>query len=79
MSKIQKTKIKSQTKQIEDLKEAIYLKCLDCCCWQVSEPMKCPADDCTLYPFRPKTKIGRGNLYKKMVSLQRKVGNFEER
>ena len=73
MSKIQKAKIKSQTKHIKELKEAIYLKCLDCCCWQTSEPMKCPAKECSLYPFRPKTKVGRGNLYTKMMSLRQKM------
>ena len=32
--------------------KAIRAKCMDCCCNQVGEVEKCPAEDCPLYPFR---------------------------
>lgn len=32
--------------------KAIRLKCLDCCCGSYKEVKLCPAEDCTLHPYR---------------------------
>lgn len=31
---------------------AIRMKCLDCCCGQISEVRNCPCTNCSLHPFR---------------------------
>ena len=31
---------------------AIKAKCLDCCCYNAAEVMKCPCKDCPLWVFR---------------------------
>jgi len=78
MSKIQREKIKLLEKQIKELKEAIYLKCFECSCLQISEIINCPIKECSLYPFRPKTRLNRGKLYIKMSDQMRKVNKIEE-
>ena len=35
--------------------KAIRAKCLDCCCGNAAEVRKCPAVDCSLWPFRMST------------------------
>lgn len=32
--------------------KAIRAKCVDCCCGNVAEVRRCPATNCTLYPYR---------------------------
>lgn len=32
--------------------KAIRLKCLDCCFGQINEVRLCPAEDCSLWPYR---------------------------
>jgi len=32
--------------------KAIRLKCLDCCCYQPKEVLKCACKNCPLYPYR---------------------------
>lgn len=32
--------------------KAIRQKCLDCCCWQMSEVRLCTATKCPLWPYR---------------------------
>jgi hypothetical protein len=32
--------------------EAIKLKCLDCCCYQLNEVRLCPSVDCPLWRYR---------------------------
>lgn len=32
--------------------KAIRAKCLDCCCWQVSEVRNCHITSCALHPYR---------------------------
>ncbi len=34
--------------------EAIYLKCLDCCCQDIGEVRKCGVGSCPLYPWHTK-------------------------
>ena len=33
-------------------KDAIRLKCLECCCWNPAEVKRCHLVDCALWPFR---------------------------
>ena len=39
--------------------QAIYAKCKDCCCGDVSEVHNCTAVGCPLYPFHKKVKRTR--------------------
>lgn len=32
--------------------KAIRAKCLDCCCWQQAEVLRCPCKSCALWRFR---------------------------
>lgn len=32
--------------------KAIRAKCIDCCCGQIQEVQRCPAEDCPLYEYR---------------------------
>ena len=43
-----------ETKEIKILTRgnAIRAKCLDCCCNQPAEVVKCPVYDCPLWPYR---------------------------
>ncbi len=34
--------------------EAIYAKCLDCCCNDIGEVKNCPITQCPLYPWHSK-------------------------
>jgi hypothetical protein len=38
---------------------AIRAKCIDCCCYQISEVAKCTAINCPLWPFRMGTNPWR--------------------
>lgn len=38
-------------------KQAIRLKCIDCCCGQVREVKRCTAYECPLWNFRMGTEI----------------------
>lgn len=39
--------------------QAIYAKCLECCCQQITEVHLCPAKKCPLYEFHTKVKKPR--------------------
>jgi hypothetical protein len=39
----------------QPLLKVIREKCLDCCCGQQSETLKCTAVDCALWPYRMRT------------------------
>ena len=32
--------------------KAIRIKCLDCCCGNTAEVRRCPAQNCSLHPYR---------------------------
>lgn len=32
--------------------KAIRVKCLDCCCGNMAEVRRCPAEKCSLHPYR---------------------------
>lgn len=34
------------------LRKAIREKCLDCCCWQHGEVIRCQIKKCSLWPYR---------------------------
>lgn len=40
-----------------NVRAAIALKCLDCCCWQRAEVAACEITECSLHHIRP---YGRG-------------------
>ena len=68
-------KWKNDRKDVTDVINAIYLKCIDCSCWAVKPVEECFDDLCPLYPYRldgdisrTKTAIlieARGNKVKK--------------
>jgi hypothetical protein len=37
----------------KSLRAGINVRCLDCCCWQRTEVRDCPAENCSLHPYRP--------------------------
>lgn len=50
--------------------KAIRAKCLDCCCGQATEVKLCPANDCSLYPYR----MGKNpNIKRTYTDEQRKA------
>lgn len=62
-------------KQINKLKELIYAKCLDCCCYQPEEVVLCEIQDCPLWSERPKDKKGLYSLSRKLK--RKKIKNSE--
>jgi hypothetical protein len=48
--------------------KAIRMKCLDCCCYQISEVARCTAVNCPLWPFRMGT-----NPWRAPVSEERRA------
>ncbi|MCM8787537.1 MAG: hypothetical protein NC935_05730 [Candidatus Omnitrophica bacterium] len=69
---MRKTNLK---KQIKQLKEKIYAKCLDCTCYQPKEVILCEIKECPLWSERPKDKKG---LYSLSRNLKRKKSQFFE-
>jgi len=69
-----KTKKFSFKKQVRNLQEAIFLKCLDCCCCQIKEVLFCNIVDCPLWELRPKKSRGLYTLVRKLK--QKKYLNF---
>lgn len=41
-------------------KQAIRMKCLDCCCGNAAEVRRCPAEKCPLWEFR----LGKNPYYR---------------
>jgi hypothetical protein len=41
--------------------KAIRLKCIDCCCGNMTEVRKCPAESCPLWRFRMGREIREEN------------------
>lgn len=58
-------KVKTNT----SLKDAIRLKCLDCCCYQYSEIKACTITNCPLYPFRN----GKNPFRRELTEEEREV------
>lgn len=44
--------LNEKVKENKSMKDAILLKCLDCCCYQYNEIKACTITNCPLYPFR---------------------------
>lgn len=38
--------------EVKSVSTAVKLKCLDCCCYELSEVKKCTSVSCPLYQFR---------------------------
>ena len=53
--------------------KAIREKCLDCCCGQVQEVKLCPAEDCSLYPFR----FGKNSLVHRTITEEQRISMAE--
>lgn len=54
------------------LLRVIRMKCLDCCCQQITEVRECRVTTCSLWPYR----MGRNPFRKK---LTRQVWNFQKK
>lgn len=44
--------LNEKVKTNRSMKDAIRMKCLDCCCYQFNEIKACTISNCPLYPFR---------------------------
>lgn len=70
--KIKKKELKIK---VRTLKEAIFMKCLDCTCCQPTEILLCEIPGCPLWENRPKVKKGLYTLAKRLK--QKNPGLFE--
>ena len=70
-----KTNKISLKKEIKHLHEAIFMKCLDCSCYQPTEIIDCKIKVCPLWEERPKETRGLYSLTKK---LKQKSSRFFE-
>jgi len=64
-----KTKKLALKKEIKNLQQSIFMKCLDCCCCQIKEILLCEIPGCPLWNFRPNE--GKG-LYTLINQLKQK-------
>lgn len=53
-------------KEIKYRDQAIFSKCLDCCCCQIKEILLCETQGCPLYELRPKEPKGLYTLIEKL-------------
>lgn len=61
--KIKKLALK---KEIKNLRQSIFMKCLDCCCCQIKEILLCEIQGCPLWKLRPKEGAGLYTLIKQL-------------
>lgn len=59
-----KTKKLTLKKEIKYRDQAIFMKCLDCCCCQIKEILLCEIPGCPLWNFRPNAGKGLYTLIK---------------
>jgi len=70
-----KTKKLILKKEIKYRDEAIFMKCLDCCCCQIKEILLCEIPGCPLWKLRPKEGKGLYTLIKQLK--QKNLGLYE--
>ena len=64
-------------KEIKELKKSIFMKCLDCACFQPKEIINCEISRGPLWEFRPKEAKGLYTLIKELK--EKKDEYFEAR
>jgi hypothetical protein len=67
-----KTKKRDLKVRIKELQQSIKEKCIDCCCFQVTEVIHCEITDCPLYKDRPLSRIGLQGLAAKLRKAEAK-------
>lgn len=70
-----RTNKKGLKKEIKELKKAIFMKCLDCTCFQPKEIINCEISSCPLWKNRPREAKGLYILSKELKG--KKDENFE--
>ena len=70
-----KTNKLSLKKEIKYRDEAIFMKCLDCCCCEIKEILLCNKPGCPLWELKPKKAKG---LYALIKRLKQKNPEFYE-
>lgn len=61
--------LNEKVKENKSMKDAIRLKCLDCCCYQFNEIKACTITNCPLYPFRN----GRNPFKRELTEEEKKA------